>query len=382
MTSIIRSFDLLRSLQGHEEALAAVFLRVLQSGQVILGPEVQAFESEFAAFTGAKKAIGVASGTDALILALRAMDVGHGDEIITVANSAVPTASAIRAVGAIPVFADVDPVTLNMNVNSIRQLISQRTRALLPVHLYGLPVDMRPLLQIAAEHLLPVIEDCAHAHGAMDRDRHAGLIGHIGCFSFYPTKNLAALGDAGICITNDDAIAERLRTIRMYGFDDSRVAQCDGLNSRLDEVQAAILRYRLRQLPDANQRRRFIAEKYLCELQGLPLLLPATKADCVHAWHQFVIRVAHRSDFLRSMADRGIQCGIHYEHALHRMPAFARSEQAALPVTETAAEQVVSLPITPDLTDDEVSRVCKAVREVLTTAGMPSAAKRSSGDPA
>ncbi len=247
----VRTFDLHRSLAGIEAEMTAAIQRVISSGQLILGPEGRSFEQEFASYVGAAAAVGVASGTDALILALKAVGVGFGDEVITVANTAVPTASAIRAVGAIPRFVDVDCQTLLINAAEAEAAINQRTRAIIPVHLFGLPVPMEPLLDIARRHGLRIIEDCAHAHGAREGGVHAGTTGDVGCFSFYPTKNIGALGDAGICVTQNAEIADRLRLMRVYGFDSDRIATCDGLNSRLDEIQAAVLRIRLRHLDNS-----------------------------------------------------------------------------------------------------------------------------------
>ena len=360
----VRTFDLHRSLAGIEAEITAAIQRVIRSGQLILGPEGRSFEQEFASYVGAAAAVGVASGTDALILALKAVGVGFGDEVITVANTAVPTASAIRAVGAIPRFVDVDCQTLLIDAAQTETAINQRTRAIIPVHLFGLPVPMEPLLDIARRHGLRIIEDCAHAHGAREGGVHAGTTGDVGCFSFYPTKNVGALGDAGICVTQNAEIADRLRQMRMYGFENDRIAMCDGLNSRLDEIQAAVLRVRLRHLDTSLVKRRAIAALYLEELSDLPIVLPPQCENRTHAWHQFVIRVPNRAAMMNTLAQLGVGCGIHYEHPLHRMPPFAPWFPAAnrLPVTEQAATEILSIPIWPELQSDECARVVTAVR--------------------
>jgi dTDP-4-amino-4,6-dideoxygalactose transaminase len=366
-TPVIRSFDLVRSLEGIEQEILEAIQRVIQSGQIILGPEGRLFEQEFADYVGAAEAVGTSSGTDALILALRAVGVGQDDEVITVANTAAPTAAAIRAVGAIPRFVDVDSSTLLMNPDQVKVAVSSRTRAILPVHLYGLPVPMAPLLALARQHGLSVVEDCAHAHGAFERGTHVGIQGDVGCFSFYPTKNMGALGDAGICVTRDAEIAGRIRSLRMYGFNEERISMCDGLNSRMDEVQAAVLRLRLSQLSKSVTRRQEIAAYYLHELSDLPVVLPAQFAERNSAWHQFVIRVRHRNHVIRVLNAYGIDAGIHYQHPLHRMPAFAPwfPSGQRLPITEQAAEEILSLPIAPELRNDECARVVFAVRAAI-----------------
>jgi dTDP-4-amino-4,6-dideoxygalactose transaminase len=366
--SPVQSFNLHRSLADIEADITEAIGRVLKSGHVILGGEGRALEEEFAEFVGARFAVGVSSGTDALILALKAVGAGYRDEVITVANTAVPTASAIRAVGAIPRFVDVDPTTLLMDLSQIESAITERTKALIPVHLFGLPVDMAALNAIARRHNLFVIEDCAHAHGARDHGIHVGTQGDIGCFSFYPTKNIGALGDAGICVTQNPELARRLQQLRMYGFDENRIAVCDGLNSRLDEIQAAILRIRLRGLEASISHRNAIASRYLLQLADLPLRLPATRNDSVHGWHQFVIRVADRENVMKILGDNLIGSGIHYPVPLHQMPAFSPWVPAGqtLPVTEAAALEILSVPMSGDLTSDECERVVRALRAALT----------------
>ena len=363
----VRTFDLHRSLAGIESEMAAAIQRVIGSGQLILGQEGRLFEQEFARYVGATAAVGVASGTDALILALMAVGVGFGDEVITVANTAVPTASAIRAIGAIPRFVDVDCQSLLIDAAQAEAAINQRTRAIIPVHLFGLPVPMEPLLDIARRHGVRIIEDCSHAHGAREGTVHVGTTGDVGCFSFYPTKNMGALGDAGICVTQNAEIADRLRLMRTYGFDHDRIATCDGLNSRLDEIQAVVLRIRLQRLDDSIAKRTAIAALYRSAMSDLPIVLPPRFADRMHAWHQFVIRVSDRAAVMKTLEDHGVGCGIHYEHPLHRMPAFSPwfPVKSRLPVTEHAASEILSIPVWPELQPHECARVVTAVRAAV-----------------
>lgn len=373
----IKAFDYLRGHARMEPEITVALQRVMRSGQLILGSEGAAFEREFAGFVGADHAVGVGSGTDALILALMAVGVQPGDEVITVANSAVPTASAIRAVGAIPRFVDIDPVTLLMDAELVESAVTSQTRCLLPVHLYGLPLDMRPLMDIAGRCQLAVVEDCAHGHGATFEGTHVGITGDVGCFSFYPTKNLGAYGDGGICTTRRADLADRLRSLRMYGFQgDQRIAITEGRNSRLDEMQAAVLRVKLRHLNHSLIKRQQIAEQYLNLLRQWPEILPPVINDRKHAWHQFVVRLEDRRALTDALEVADIGYGIHYGTPLHQMPAFQQpfSQQVSgpmettpvsLPVSELAARQVLSLPMFPELRQDEIRRVCEVVNFVL-----------------
>lgn len=362
---MIRAFDYRRELADYRQEVDAAVARVLDSGWLILGPEVAAFEREFAAYLGTEHAIGVSSGTDALILALRALDIGPGDEVVTPANTTVPTAAAIRAVGAVPRFADVDGDSLLMTAETLRPAMTTRTKAVVPVHLYGAPVPMREILSLARENGAAVVSDCAHAHGARWCGQPVGTMADIGCFSLYPTKNLGACGDGGLCVTGRADLAERLRTLKNYGYDSDRIARCDGLNSRLDEIQAAILRVKLRHLDDGNLQRRSIAERYRAGLAGTPFRLQEVDADQWHVYHQFVIRCPDRPAVIRQLQRHDIGYGIHYDPPLHRMPAFARFHENArpLPVVETASPQVLSLPLYPGLTFDEVDRVLAVLRD-------------------
>jgi len=364
---MIKAFDYLRDFEAHKAEYMGALERVIRSGQLILGPEVKAFEAEFAQFVGAQHAIGVASGTDALELALLVVGVSPGDEVITVANSAVPTAAAIREVGAIPRFVEIDSQTLNIDPEAAARAVTPRTRAILPVHMHGTPIAMEPLLQIARNRNLRIIEDCAHAHGARRSGVHVGVAGDVSCFSFYPTKNLGGYGDGGICITNDSELADRLRALRMYGFGPGRIAMTDGRNSRLDELQAAVLRVKLSHLPEHLAARRRIAARYARGFSGIDVTLPFIDASADSAFHQFVIRTPLRARVVAALDAAQIGWGIHYDTPLHHMPAY-REFQAGhppLPVTDRAAREILSLPIYPELLDDEVDQVIAAVRSVL-----------------
>ncbi len=308
--------------------------------------------------------MGVNSGTDALILALRALGIGSGDEVLTVANAGVPPVAAIRAVGAMPRFVDVETRTLLMDPSALEAARTKRTRAVLPVHLYGQPADLDPILEFAGRHGLAVVEDCAQAHGATYGTRRAGTLGDVGCFSFYPTKNLAALGDGGLVTADRPQLAEELRMLRMYGFRGDRSAHREGLNSRLDELQAAILRVRLGRLDHDNERRVELADRYLQGLAGWDGELPAAAAGRTHVYHLFVVRPRDRSRAQAALEQAGIGYGLHYPEPVHLMEAYRDlgPGPGALPVTERTAAQVLSLPLYPGLAPDDVDQVVRALR--------------------
>lgn len=337
--------------------------RVLASGRLILGPEVEAFEREMAELAGAAHGVGVASGTDAIVLALRVLGVGAGDEVITVANAGAPPVAAIRAAGATPRFVDVEPGTLLMDPGALEAAIGERARAILPVHLYGQPAPLDEILAIAGRCGLPVVEDCAQAHGATYRGRPVGGQGRIGCFSFYPTKNLGAYGDGGMCVTGDAALAESLREQRMYGFRGDRESHVEGLNSRLDELQAAVLRVKLRSLAATNEERRHLAARYargLAETAWRPVESAPGRG---HVWHLHVVRGPGRERAMGALEAAGIGCGVHYPVAAHLMEAWRASGPGpgALPVTERACAQVLSLPLWPGLGERAVDEVVRAL---------------------
>ena len=362
----IPSFDYLRGLEEDRVKTLRAIERVLNSGRLILGAELEAFEEEFGAYLGIDHVVGVANGTDAITLALRALEIGLGDEVITVANTAVPTVAGIRATGAIPRFVDVDTDRLLMDTAGLEQALSERTRAIIPVHLYGDPAPIFQIQAFAAQHHLHVIDDCAQAHGARSGGRMVGTHGVVNCFSFYPTKNLGTFGDAGACTTSSPEIAHRLRMLRTYGFDGDGHAHVEGFNSRLDEVQAAILRVRLKSLDRRVAARREVASRYRELLRGVRLP-PGDGPDSEHAYHLFVVRVSERDAVRSALAAEGIGTGIHYPEPIHRMEAyeFLGYPAGSLPVTESAAIQLLSLPMFPELRPEEIGQVADAVNATV-----------------
>jgi aminotransferase EvaB len=363
---LITGYDARKTMQNFRSVLMESLQRVLDSGALILGSEVAAFEQEFATFVECEHAIGMSSGTDALIVALKALGVGHGDEVITVANGPVPTAAAIRAVGATPCFVDIDPNHLQMDPVRLRDSIRRTTRCVIPIHLYGHAAPILEISRICQEHELFLIEDCAQAHGTRFADKHVGGFGHVGCFSFYPTKNLGALGDAGMCVTDDPVLANKIREVGQYGFrDNQRIAYLEGLNARLDELQAAFLRPMLRCLESKLTRRSEIAEYYRDRLTGLPFLLPAEVLGTTSSWHQFVLRCKQRDKLLEFLKGKGVIAGIHYQWPVHKMPPFCQPDTALSPMlhTETACREVISLPMYPELEPCHLKRVVDSVIE-------------------
>ena len=356
--------DLRRVTQARRPALDAALAGVLDAGRFILGEAGEAFERAFASFCGAAYGVGVSSGTDALRLALDACGVGAGDEVITVSNTCVPTVAAIVATGAHPVFADIDAATYTIDPSAIEPLITPRTRAIVPVHLYGQCADMPAVMDVARRHGLRVIEDCAQAHGARVGDRMAGTFGDAGCFSFYPTKNLGALGDAGMVVTGDSAVAHAVSLTRNYGLVARDAHVVRGSNSRLDELQGAVLLAGMPALPTGNARRRAIAARYAEGLAGSGLTLPREAAGRHHVYHLYVVRAPDRETLRARLTERGIGTLVHYPVPVHRQKAYPElaSQEAKLPVTCGVVDEIVSLPLYPELRDDEVEAVISAVR--------------------
>ncbi len=344
-----------------DEALA----RVLDSGWFILGPEVEAFERELAAAVGAPQAIAVGNGTDAIELALTALDVGPGDEVVTSPLSAAFTALAVLSVGARPVFADLDPETLNVSPEAVARAITPRTKALMPVHLYGHPADLDPILAVGRERGIPVVEDACQAVGALYKGRAVGTLDGLGALSFYPTKNLGALGDGGAVLVSDRERAERLRKLRNGGQSDRYRHVLMGRNSRLDEMQAAVLRVGLKHLNDWTERRRALGQIYTSELQGSPLRLLREQPYARSVYHLFVVRHPRRDAIMAALKEQGIGTLVHYPIPLHLQPALAPlgGRPGDLPVAEQAANEVFSLPLYPELTDGQARAVAAAVRQ-------------------
>jgi dTDP-4-amino-4,6-dideoxygalactose transaminase len=351
--------------QARRGEIDAAIRRVLDKGWFILGQEVAAFEKEFAAWVGVAHGVGVGSGTEALHLALAAAGVGAGDEVITVSHTAVATVAAVELLGAKPVLVDIEPDYYTLDPAKLAATISSRTKAIIPVHLYGQPVDLDPILEIADKHGLKIIEDCAQSHGAMYRGRRTGTFGHMACFSFYPTKNLGALGDGGAVVTNDDSLAAKVRALREYGWTERYVSHLAGWNSRLDEMQAAILRAKLPHLDEDNLARQRLAGACDAALRDLPLTLPPRRPDCSHVFHLYVVRSARRDALQAYLKERGIGALIHYPVPVHLQPAY-RGRVAApgtLPETEKAAGEILSLPMYPELTEADQAAVVQAIRE-------------------
>jgi len=348
----------------HADEIAEAMQRVADSGWYILGPEVEAFEGEFADYHGVPYAVGVANGTDAIELALLAGDIGEGDEVITVAHTAMATVSAIESTGATPVLVDIDPQTFTLDPQKAREAITEKTKAIVVVHIYGQPADLDPLVALADEHDLLLVEDCAQAHGAEYKGQKVGTVGHIGTFSFYPTKNMGAYGDGGAVITRDETLADNLQKLRNYGQTTRYKHQSRGTNSRLDEMQAAILRVKLKHLDAHNTRRREIAQLYDEKLNSVTI--PYVREDVIHVYHLYVIRTHNRDNFMADMKERGIGTLIHYPIPIHLQNSHRDLGlgEGSLPETEKAAQEIVSLPMYIGLTDDEVLRVCEAIREL------------------
>jgi dTDP-4-amino-4,6-dideoxygalactose transaminase len=358
-----------RRVARFRSEIDAAILRVVDLGHYILGPEVESFEAAFAAYLGISHCVGVGSGTDAIALALKALGVKPGDEVITVALTAAGTAQAILQCGATPVFVDVDPLTRCIDINAFAAAITARTTAVVPVHLFGQPADMAPLTRIAEKAGLAVVEDCAQAHGAMIGGRRVGAFGHAGAFSFYPSKNLGGIGDGGAIVCPDAALAARMRSLRVYGWDDgNRISRCAAGNSRLDEIQAAILSVLLPHLDAGNTERRALAEEYRRRFSGLPLGLPVDDPGAVY--HQYAVTCADRDALRRHLLDEaGIQTAIHYTPALHQQPAFMTARALRLPETEALAASLVSLPIQPEIAGAAVDRIAEAVRRGVCSCG-------------
>lgn len=350
---------------AHQTEIDEAVARVLSKGWYILGEEVKKFESEFASYIGAAQAVGVGSGTEALHLALLACGIGEGDEVITVSHTAVATVAAIELAGATPVLVDIEPGPYTLNPVRLEAAITSRTKAIIPVHIYGQPADLEPVLEIAGRHKVRVIEDCAQAHGARYKGRRVGSFGDIGCFSFYPTKNLGAIGDGGMLITSDPELAERAYLLREYGWAERYVSSFPGLNSRLDELQAAILRVKLRHLDADNRARARLADKYDEALTGLGLTLPRRRPDAQQVYHLYVIRSAHRDDLQLFLKSKGIGALVHYPVPIHLQPAYKGRFRGSdgLPETERAAREVLSLPIYPELNESELQLVISNVQD-------------------
>ncbi len=360
MTAVSVPFVRLRPAEDAAAVEAAIH-RVVESGWFVLGPEVEAFEHEFAAACGSAHAIGVATGTDAIALVLRALGIGPGDEVITTPLSAAYTALAVMMVGARPVFADVDEQRFTLDAGQVEAAVTPRTRAILPVHLYGQSADLAALAGVSARHDLALVEDCCQAHLATCGGRPVGTVGIAGAFSFYPTKNLGALGDGGAIVTSDNALAERLRRLRNGGQADRYRHVEAGVNSRLDEIQAAILRARLPFLGGWTARRRALARMYRAALGSARVTLPP-EADEGHVYHLFVVRSGERDRLQKHLRSCGVETLIHYPIPIPRQPAFASTHPADCPAAADVCAEILSLPLHPGMADADVQLVARSVR--------------------
>jgi len=354
----------------HSEILSSIE-EVISRSAFAGGPFVAKFEDEFAAFCQTRHAIGVGNGTDALWFALLALGVGACDEVITVAHTFMATAEAISFCGAKPVFVDIDEDTYTLDPAHLERAITSRTKAIIPVHLYGQMADMDPIMEIAKRHNLPVIEDACQAHGAEYKGRFAGSIGHAGCFSFYPGKNLGAFGEAGAVVTNDPALATQIRVLRDHGQETKYHHSVVGWNGRMDGIQAAVLSVKLKWLAQGNESRRAIAGLYGKLLAaGEDLVIPSAAGYAKHVFHLYVVRVKKRDEVLQSLAKRGISCGIHYPKPVHLQKAYAHLGlgPGSLPVTESCADEVISLPMFPELSQEQIETVAREFNSLLSGA--------------
>jgi len=362
------------SYLAYKDQIDAAVRSVLEGGWYILGQQVKAFEQEFASFIGSNFGIGVASGTDALEIALRALDIGVGDLVFTVSHTAVATVAAIERCGATPVLVDIEESTFTMNPDLLEQTIKLidtgklsikgTFKAIIPVHLYGHPADMAAIVDVAKRYNLLIIEDCAQAHGAKINSQKVGSFGQIGAFSFYPTKNLGAVGDGGMVITNFQKLQQKLLALRQYGWEKRYVSSTKGINSRLDELQAAILREKLKHLEADNERRRKIAKIYNQAVEETEIIAPKEIKNAEHVYHQYVIRTKKRDDLIQHLKKDSIATAIHYPQPVHLQPAYKNKipiVEAGLVVTEKISQEILSMPMYSQMTDEQVGRVVESL---------------------
>jgi dTDP-4-amino-4,6-dideoxygalactose transaminase len=364
----IPPLDLKAQWLSIKNEISAAINAVVESQQFILGPQVQGLEEEIAKYCGTKFAVGVASGTDALLLALHAAGVGPGDEVLLPTFSFIATADSVSLLGAIPVFVDIDPSTFAIDPDQLEAKITPRTRAIVPVHLYGHPADMDPINSVAQHHNLKVIEDNAQAIGAKYKNRKTGGLGDLGCISFFPSKNLGAYGDGGMIVTNSEAYSNHLRVLRNHGSTQKYYATEQGWNSRLDEIQAAILRVKLRHLDDWGAARRKNANSYSQLLKDIPgVVTPVESPWAEHVYHQYTIRLANRNRVQSALAEQGIGTTVYYPTPMHLQPLFAKLgyHEGTLPQAEQAAKEVLSLPIYAELTSEQIHRVVAAIASAV-----------------
>ncbi|MBT3237424.1 MAG: DegT/DnrJ/EryC1/StrS family aminotransferase [Rhodospirillaceae bacterium] len=351
---------------SHKTAIDAAIANVLDSGWYILGKQMEGFEDEFASYVGTDHGVGVASGTDAITLALRGLSIGTGDDVIAPSHTAVATVAGIEQSGAKAVCADIEAGLYTIDAAHAERLITPQTKAIVAVHLYGQPVDMDAIMDVAKRHGLKVIEDCAQATGAKYKGMRVGSIGDAGCFSFFPTKNLGGFGDGGMVTTNDAGLAEQVRQLRLYGWADDRVSHQPGANSRLDELQAAVLRVKLPHLDDDNAKRRAIADRYDAAFADTGLELPVRRDDVDHVFHLYVIATDRRDEMMNFLKSNDVGAAIHYAEAVHQQPAYEdRVTNQPLIETEATVAKILTLPIYPELTEEDQGAVISAVLEFV-----------------
>lgn len=370
MTDVpIQIWDYRDEYETEREAIAEAMERVFRSGRLILGENVRQFEERFAAYCGVRHGVGVGNGTDAIFLALKAIDIGAGDDVITVSNTAIPTVAAIVSTGAAARFVDIDPRTYLMDTKKLEAAITPRTKCILVVHLFGQCVRMEDVQDVATRHGLRVVEDCAQAHGAEQRGVKAGAMSDLAAFSFYPTKILGGYGDGGMVVTDDEQIAARLRRLRMYGMERTYYAEEHGYNSRLDELHAAILLTKLEHLDGYIARRQAIATRYERDLADTPITLPITDDDNKHAYYLYVARHPERDRIIEDLGQRDIVVNVSYPWPIHTMRAYEwlGYEDGELPETEAAAKEIFSLPMYPSLSAEAQAKVCAALHDILAS---------------
>lgn len=362
---MIKVWSYLEEYQDEKKEIQGAISSVLESGQLILGPNVASFEEEFSKWVGGKYSVGVANGTDAIFLALKALDIKKGDQVITVSNTAVPTVSAITAAGAEPVFVDIDPETYLMDVDKIESRINKKTKAVIAVHLYGQAVDMDKLKKITKKRNIFIIEDCAQSHGAIYKKRMTGSIGDISAFSFYPTKILGTYGDGGLCMTNSSKIRDKLKRLRFYGMKKTYYSLEQGFNSRLDELHAAILRVKLKKLKNYINKRQKIAAHYTKELKNTSFMTPKTAKNNVHAFYVYVLRHPQRDKVMKILAQNDIFVNITYPYPIHTMSGMKNIiKKYNLPHSDKAADEIFSLPMYPMLKREEQNKVIKILKQI------------------
>lgn len=360
--------DIVAQYRSIQNEIDEAIRQVLEAGQFILGPNVAALEQEIAGYLGVKRGVGVGSGTDALLLAMRAMEIGVGDEVIVPSYTFFATAGAVLLAGATPVCVDVEPQNYTIDVAQITSRITPKTKAIIPVHLYGHPADMTAVMEIARAHGLKVIEDNAQAFGAEHRGRKTGSIGDVACLSFFPSKNLGGFGDGGMVVTNDDDVADRIRMLRTHGWQKKYFPQMVGYNSRLDELQAAILRVKLPHLDDWNRRRRYLAGKYDERFAGTVVRAPSQAADALHAYHLYVVEVNDRPRVQQQLREEGIPTAVYYPQPLHLSAPLKKYGYRAgdFPVSEAASERTLSIPFYPEMTEEQLNTVAEKVERAVS----------------